>query len=139
VNRVVVDPGVFISSLIGARGSAPDLVMRAVLDDRIAAVACPLLLEELERVLRRPKFDGYADDRTRREFMERVRRHVIVADDPPITGGATRDRDDHYLVALGIAEGVDSIVSGDRDLLDAGLQTPPVMTPRELADRLAGG
>jgi hypothetical protein len=30
-----------------------------------------------------------------------------------------------------------AIVSGDRDLLDAGLEEAPVWTPRELADRLA--
>jgi len=30
VIRVVVDPGVFISALIGRRGSAPDIVVRAL-------------------------------------------------------------------------------------------------------------
>jgi len=49
----------------------------------------------------------------------------------------TRDRKDDYLVALGRQENVDAIVSGDRDLLDAGLEEAPVWTPRELADRLA--
>ena len=135
--RVVVDPGVFISALIGRRGGAPDLVVRAFVDDRIEVVASPLLLAELEHVLQRPKFSRYADARTRQEFVERVRRHAtIVADaiDQPVV---TRDRKDDYLVALGRQENVDAIVSGDRDLLDAGLEEAPVWTPRELADRLA--
>ena len=56
-----------------------------------------------------------------------------AADQPVVT----RDRKDDYLVALGRQENVDAIVSGDRDLLDAGLEEAPVWTPRELADRLA--
>jgi putative PIN family toxin of toxin-antitoxin system len=66
VIRVVVDPGVFISALIGSPGNTPDLVMRAFTDDRIQVVASPLLLDELERVLRRPKLAKYVDDRAAR-------------------------------------------------------------------------
>jgi len=59
---VVIDPGVFISTLIGSRGGAPDLVVRAFVDDRIKVVASPLLLRrarpgaaapEVRRVRRR--------------------------------------------------------------------------------------
>ena len=64
--RVVVDPGVLISALIGPRGGAPDIVVRAFIDDRLTVVASPSLFAELERVLRRAKFAGYADERTRR-------------------------------------------------------------------------
>jgi hypothetical protein len=50
----------------------------------------------------------------------------------------TRDREDDYLVALALKEGVDAIVSGDRDLLDAGLDAPPIWSPRKAADRTMG-
>ena len=134
--RVVVDPGVFISALIGTRGGAPDVVVRAFIDERITVVASPLLLAELDSVLRRPKFARYADERTRREFVERVRRHASVAEDPVNARPVTRDRRDDFLVALARQERVDAIVSGDRDLLDAGLDEPPVWSPRQLADRI---
>jgi hypothetical protein len=39
VIRVVVDPSVFISALIGSRGSAQDVVVRAFVDERITVVA----------------------------------------------------------------------------------------------------
>jgi uncharacterized protein len=136
VIRVVIDPGVFISALIGRRGAAPDLVMRAFVDDRIEVIASPLLLAELELVLRRPNLAAYADERTAREFVERIRRHAIVVDDPVDQPAVTRDRKDDYLVALARIEHVDAIISGDRDLVDAALEDPPVWTPRELADRL---
>lgn len=134
--RVVVDPGVFISALIGRRGSPPDLVLRAFAEDRIAVIASPVLLAELERVLRRPKFSRYVDEATARELVERVRRHVEMIDDPPVRPVATRDRDDDYLVALALHARVDAIVSGDRDLLEAELTQPPVWTPRHIADHL---
>jgi uncharacterized protein len=113
VIRVVIDPGVFISALIASRGGAPDLVVRAFVDDRIKVVASPLLLAELELVLRRPKFAAYFDERTAREFVERIRRHAMIVDDPIDQPAVTRDRKDDYLVALARSEHVDAIVSGD--------------------------
>src|SRR4051794_9715931 len=113
--------------------------MRAFADDRIEVVASPLLLDELERVLRRPKFTKYVDERAAREFVERVRRHAAVVDDPADQPAATRDRKDDYLVALAREQGVDALVSGDRDLIDAGLPKPAVWTPRQMVDRLLEG
>jgi uncharacterized protein len=110
--------------------------VRAFVDERIAVVASPRLLDELERVVRRPKFNRYADERTRREFVERVRRHGSLVEDPAEVPPVKRDRDDDYLVALARQESVHAIVSGDRDLLEAGLTAPPVWSPRQLADRI---
>ena len=138
MTRVVVDPGVFISALIGRRGSAPDIVIRAIVDDRIEAVASLLLLAELKRVLRRPKFTRYFDERTAREFVERVRRHATVVADPAQRPAETRDRGDDCIVALARDQAVDAIVSGDRDLIDADLTQLDVWTPRQLADRIPG-
>lgn len=119
--RVVVDPGVFISAHRQPR-AAPDLVVRAFVDDRIKVLASPLLLAELELLLRRPKLAAYVDERTAREFVKRIRRHATVVNDPVEQPAVTRERKDDYLVALARSEHVDAIVSGDRDLVDAGSQ-----------------
>lgn len=129
----LVDPGVFISALIGPRGSPPDALVRAFVAERIAAVASPLLLDELELVLRRPRFDRYADERTRREYVERIRRHATVVEAPADAPPVTRDPKDDYLVALARQERVDALVSGDRDHLDADLEHPP----RQAVERIA--
>lgn len=134
--RLVIDPGVFISAFIGRRDAAPDLVVRALIGDRIQVLASPALLAELESVLRRPKFAERADERAVREFVGRIRRHVTMVDDPIAPPAATRDPKDDYLVALAVEHGVDAVVSGDRDLLDADLGSPEVWTPRRLIDRL---
>lgn len=134
--RVVVDPGVFISGLIGKRGGAPDLVVRTFADDRIEVIVSRLLLAELDQVLRRPKFRHHVDARAVREYVERIERHATFGDDPLDRPKVTRDPKDDYLVALARQAGVDAIVSGDRDLLEAGLTNPPVWTARELVERL---
>ena len=136
--RVVLDPGVFISALIGKPDGGPGLVLRAFVDDRIEVVASPLLLAELERVLLRPKFRRYVDERAAREFVERVRRLATIVDDPKGEPALTRDPKDDYLVSLARSQRVDGLVSGDRDLLDSGLTTPAVWTPRQLADHVLG-
>ena len=136
MTRVVVDPGVLISALIGRRGAAPDLILRAWIDDRLEIVASPTLLSELERVIGRPKFASRIGTRAGPEFVERIARHATVIDDPAAVSDVTRDPDDDYLVALAREAQVDAIVSGDRDLLEAGLTNPPVWTPRGLLDRL---
>jgi hypothetical protein len=42
-------------------------------------------------------------------------------------------------VALAREEKVAALVSGDRDLIDAGLSEPAVWTPRQTVDRLLEG
>lgn len=113
--------------------------MRALTDDLIEVVASPLLLAELEAVLKRPMFAGRIDDQSIRDFPGLVRRQVRLAADPAVRPEATRDRKDDYLVALARHEAVDAIVSGDRHLLEADFDEPAVWTPRLLADRLFAG
>lgn len=96
----------------------------------------PALLAELRRVLARPKFRRYVDQKTVDEYVARISRHVRHVDDPAEIPAVTRDPDDDYLVALGRRERVDAIVSVDLDLLDAGIDTPVVRTPRQIVDSL---
>jgi uncharacterized protein len=133
VIRVVVDPGVFISVLIGSPGSPPDRIFSAWVDDRLEIVASPQLIAELRRVALRPRFRRWFDEASARRLIARIELHATMQTDPPALAGATRDPADDYLVALARAAEVDAIVSGDHDLHDADAA---VLTPRQLADRL---
>jgi putative PIN family toxin of toxin-antitoxin system len=136
VTRVVIDTSVFVSALIGKHGSAPAHVLRAFAEDKLAVVVCPGLLDELERVLARPKIRRYVDEANAREYVERIRLHATVVDDPDSVPVVTRDPADDYIVALARQEHVDAIVSVDLDLLDACPQDLPVWTPRQLVEAL---
>jgi hypothetical protein len=46
VTRVVIDTNVFVSALIGKRGSAADQVLRAFIEDKLDVVVSPGLLDE---------------------------------------------------------------------------------------------
>jgi uncharacterized protein len=134
VIRVVVDPGVLVSALIGPAGSPPDRILSAWIDDRLEIIASPQVIAELRRVVMRPKFRQWFDEATAKRLIERIELHATVCPDPPTIAGATPDPEDDYLVALAVAAGADAIVSGDRHLHAARVTT---LRPRELADRLS--
>lgn len=129
--RVVVDPGVLVSALIAHKAS-PYRLMRAWMAREFQLVVSPSLSRELETVLLRAEFRRYAllDEVT--DYVDEIRRHATLADDPEdVPPGLTPDPKDDYLVALARAEGA-VLVSGDAHL--AGLSG--VMPPRELLDAL---
>jgi putative PIN family toxin of toxin-antitoxin system len=130
---VVIDPNVWVSAVINPYG-IPARVVEAVADGVITAVVTQHLLDELAAVLIRPKFRRWISVADAIAFVESLGGHADLRDDPgpPTTG--VRDPNDDYLVAL--AEAADAvIVTGDDDLLDAGLE-PSAMTPAQLLARL---
>ena len=86
-------------------------------------------------MISRPKFRRWSDEVTARQLAERIERRATALPDPE-PPAVTRDRADDYLVALARAAEAAAIVSGDRDLSEAGVSDPPVWTPRNCADRL---
>jgi uncharacterized protein len=133
VIRVVIDPGVFVSALVGPSGSPPDRIVSAWIDDRLEIVASPALITELRRVTMRKKFRKWFDEAAAKQLVERIELHATMHPDPPALKGATRDPADDYLVALALTTQADAVVSGDRHLHEADIT---VLTPRQLADRL---
>ncbi|MGH8910558.1 MAG: putative toxin-antitoxin system toxin component, PIN family [Egibacteraceae bacterium] len=135
--RAVVDPGVFISAFISPGGSAPDQIVRAWAAGAFELLISPKLIGELAEVLTRPKFDRQAGAGRAEAYGTALAAGAIVADHPPDPQAVTRDVDDDCLFALALVGGADLIVSGDRDLMEPRDPKPPVLTPREFADRLA--
>lgn len=130
---MVIDPNVWVAALINPYGT-PARVIAAVLAEDVTVVLTQQLLDELAAVLARPKFRRWIalDDAV--AFVEGLGSKADLRADPGPPPQRVRDPDDDYLVAL--AASADAvIVTGDADLLDAGL-TPPAMTPRALLDSL---
>jgi putative PIN family toxin of toxin-antitoxin system len=112
----------------------PARVVEAVADGAITAVATQYLLDELVAVLIRPKFRRWISVADAIAFVESLGGHADLRDDPGPSKTKVRDPNDDYLVAL--AETADAvIVTGDDDLLAAGIQ-PPAITPAQLLARL---
>lgn len=122
-----------MSAVINPYGT-PARVVEAVADGAITAVVTQHLLDELVAVLIRPKFRRWISVADAIAFVESLGGHADLRDDPGPPKTKVRDPNDDYLVAL--AETADAvIVTGDDDLLAAGIQ-PPAITPAQLLARL---
>ncbi len=128
MRRAVLDPGLLIAALLSPPGT-PAKLLHAWLEGRFELVVSAALLDELRRVLQRPKFRPHVTRQESVAFVEGLRRLATLAGDPPVTAGVTPDPGDDYLVALAQSAGVHCLVSGDDDLVRLQLR-PPVLTPR---------
>ena len=136
--RVVVDPGVLIAALISAEG-APARILARWAEGHFDLVVSPTLLDELARVLARPKFRSYATEDDVRGYVEALRRQALCVDDPAeVEAGLTPDPGDDYIVALARSADAHAIVSGDPHLTELEGAEPPVLVPQEFLARLAG-
>ncbi|MGH3952013.1 MAG: putative toxin-antitoxin system toxin component, PIN family [Pseudonocardiaceae bacterium] len=133
--RVVIDPGVLVAARLSGRGAPAELIRRW-LGGQIDIIVSPLLLEELEEVLHRPTFRRWLAPEEADAYVEFLRTHATLVDDPPREEGHTPDPDDDYQVALARGARADLLVSGDRDLVTLDDPHPPVRTPRALIDFL---
>ena len=135
MQRVVCDVGVVISGLLspdGPPGRLLDLWREGLFD----LVVSPLWLDELERVVKRPKITRYIDAADAIVLPETIVRQAVFVGDPPPQPGLTPDPGDDYVVALARANEADVIVSGDRHLLGLRAPEPPVVTLRAFVDDL---
>jgi uncharacterized protein len=112
--HVVVDTNVLISGLLRP-GSVPgQAYVRA--RDSAQLVVNPDLLQEIEAVLMRPKFDRYATRRSRLLYLEQLKESAIVVP-TMIRVAACRDSRDNHVLEAAVNGPADIIVTGDQDLL----------------------
>lgn len=127
--RAVLDPGVLVSAVITPTGRPAEL-LRSARAGGFDLVVSPLLLDELESVLRRKKFRRYVDLDGVAAYLHLLRRDAQLAADPetppPIR---CTDPDDDYLIALAHSQSA-ALVSGDSDLLKLADKIP-VFSPAE--------
>ena len=133
--RVVLDPGVLVSAVL-SRSGAPARILDAWRDGEFDLIVSPFLLDELEDVLLRPQFAGYATTEQVRAYVDGLAVEGVGFEDPPDSPHVTRDRDDDYLFALAIAAGADFLVSGDKHITSVSDPPSAVLTPRGFLDRL---
>ncbi len=133
--RVVIDPGVLIAALLSKKG-APAGVLLAWLEGRFHLVVSPVLLAELEKVLRRPNFRRYVTEEEAAAYVGLFRNFALSVADPVMAQRVTPDPGDDYLVALARSSEADVLVSADPHLTGLRRLHPPVITPKALLARL---
>ncbi len=135
--RVVLDPNVLVSALI-SRSGPPRKLIEFWVEGKFELITSPKLVGELREVLNRPKFERWASSETISEYLSGIEDASIKAEDPAEPEPRSPDTDDDYLLALAEVAGADFLVSGDPDLVGLRDFAPPILTPRQLFDRIAG-
>jgi putative PIN family toxin of toxin-antitoxin system len=135
VPRAVLDPNVLVSALISPAGASAQLLVE-LRAGAFELVASPLLLTELNEVLRRARFRHYVSEAEVEAYIDLLRSESVLLDDPersPEPLGV--DPDDEYLIALARTARVDALVSGDPHLVSLR-HAAAVLTPREFLESL---
>lgn len=133
--RVVLDTNVWVSGLV-FKGEVRKVIQKALDEDFHPVISLPLL-RELERVLLSPKI-GYSADAaagTLRQIQELC--HLVH---PSIKVQAIRhDPSDNRVLECAVSGKVNSIVSGDSDLLELGqYRGIKIYSPRDFLTFLDG-
>ncbi|RIK39402.1 MAG: putative toxin-antitoxin system toxin component, PIN family [Chloroflexi bacterium] len=117
--RVLIDANIWLSYLL-----APDqeqtitLVVRACLSDAVELIVPPELLEEIVTILttRRYFLERVSQER-REELVRQLQLYHDLAGSLEAPPPYTRDRKDDYLIAYGLLNDVNYLITGDKDLL----------------------
>lgn len=132
--RAVVDVNVLISGILSAKGPSAE-ILRASRDGKFERVISERLLAELERTLTYPKLRKRIPAEKAAAFLNWVRDHGPLADDPTSPPAvSSRDPDDDYLLALAIERRA-YLITGDQDLLVLRSDLP-ILTPAQFATKL---
>jgi putative PIN family toxin of toxin-antitoxin system len=112
--RYVFDTNVIVSALLFEH-SKPDRVLRYALANGEVLLSLELL-EELNEILGREKFNRYVTSEEREEFLATlVERAVLVEIVEQVQ--ECRDRKDDKVLELALNGAANYIITGDRDLL----------------------
>ncbi|MDR3741572.1 MAG: putative toxin-antitoxin system toxin component, PIN family [Terracidiphilus sp.] len=136
--KVVIDTSTLVSAAIRP-DSVPDRALTLALKEG-ALCASAGVLEELQSVLGRSRFDAYVDLDSRLALMETIRSNAQFFVIPPLileeVQGSCRDPRDDHILALSLAAEAEIIVSSDHDLL---VLKPwrgiPILTPAQFLTR----
>jgi uncharacterized protein len=135
--RVVVDTNVVISAMLW--NGPPGQVLSLARNNRITIYASKALLDELDEVIRRPKFALQVSrtGRTADELVRDYRRLVRRARSRQLTNQISRDANDDAVLACALGVKARFVVSGDDDLLSLkAFRGIEILPPRDLVRRL---
>ena len=132
--KILFGSNLWISFMIGKRlSSLAGILCR----HDVEVYVCEQELDEIRRVIARPKFDKLISAETRYYFFEMVYDICFFTDITIEAKSNIRDPKDLYLLSMAESVPVDYIISGDKDLTDLKQHgNIPVLTYNELLAKL---
>ena len=127
IDYYIVDTNLLISSVL-RENSTPDIGLQKIESLNGVLVFSSITFEELENVMRRPKFDKYVSLERREKalsFIAQLGLFVI----PQKHFTHCRDLKDNKFLDAAVAGKVTALITGDRDLLDLeDIEGIPIIT-----------
>jgi putative PIN family toxin of toxin-antitoxin system len=137
LKRLVVDPNVLASGIPWQEHvHPPGLLVDGIEDEIFEAVACPQLLGEVRKTLRKPYFRKRIDKSTGEDALGMLEAASMMREDPKAVEEVLKDPKDDYLLALARESGAEAIVSGDKHLLNHPGLEPRSINAREACELL---
>ncbi|HEY1387409.1 MAG TPA: putative toxin-antitoxin system toxin component, PIN family [Ktedonobacterales bacterium] len=131
--RYVFDTNVLVSALLFTN-STPGRAFRLAQDRGTILVSLPLL-QELQQVLTRPKFERYVTQEEREDFLTMLTREASLVT-LTVQLHVARDPKDDLILELAVSGHATDIISGDQDLLTLGSYDGiPISTPAQFLQR----
>ena len=132
--KILFGSNLWISFMIGKRlSSLAGILCR----HDVEVYVCEQELDEIRRVIARPKFDKLISAETRYYLFEMVYDICFFTDITIEAKSNIRDPKDLYLLSMAESVPVDYIISGDKDLTDLKQHgNIPVLTYNELLAKL---
>jgi len=128
--RCLIDTNVLVSAFMWPQ-SIPAEAVKIASTAPFSAYVSPYSLAELREVIVRKWPENLSDLDV---FIESILLHMVVTTqtiDYLTEQMPLRDVNDMPILADALGEGVDIIISGDKDFIEAGLSKPQVLTPAE--------
>jgi putative PIN family toxin of toxin-antitoxin system len=127
--RYILDTGVLVSALLLPRSVPRQAVDRAFTQGVVLASVATI--DELDEVLRRPKFDRYVQEDERLRFLTKFIGDTSLIEVADVVTEC-RDAKDNKFLELALSGKATCIVSGDNDLLVLHpFRGIPIITPQE--------
>lgn len=132
--KVLIDTNILVSAVLFQQGLARKALVDAVEGDS-DVIVCDYSISELHDVFER-KFP--AETKLLPQFMAYLSAGVTIVSTPDHAEPdepVLRDPKDQPILAAALAVGADAILTGDKDLLNAGLMRLKAIRPRDFLAR----
>lgn len=131
--RVVLDANTLASGALSSAGAIAQLMDGWLTEGRFAVVSSDMILDEVERALRKRYFASRLAARDRSAFIDLLRREALMVVPRTDVGRVAADPADDHVLATAVDGEASYLVTGDHALLAlAEFRGVRIVTAREL-------
>ena len=133
--QIVLDTNVLVSALLKAN-STPAAIVTLWREGKLEVLISHEILVEVQRVLDYPHIRDKVTPAQRKAFLALLTTAGTMLEPPDKSSFVLADPDDDKFIFLALAGGAETIVTGDKHLLELGnVEGIAILTPRDFLAR----